>query len=111
MELSQLFVQNLKKWRKEKGLSQKAFAERCEAAHSYIRQIESGKGHPSFAFLGKLAEALNIEPYQLLYDDTKTDKDIAKQSNSPMIDSVKSDFLERMSNEFDVIIKKIGDLK
>ena len=107
MELSRLFVQNLKKWRKEKGLSQKMLAERCEAAHSYIRQIESGKGHPSFVFLEKLANAMNIEPYQLLYDEARAAKEISKQSKSTIVESIKSEFLEKMSNEFDSVIERL----
>ena len=107
MELSRLFVQNLKKWRKEKGFSQKVLAERCEAAHSYIRQIESGKGRPSFIFIEKLAHALNIEPYQLLYDETKANKEFTNQSKSTLVESIKSEFLEKMSNEFNDIIEKL----
>ena len=102
MELTQLFVNNLKRWRKEKGISQKELAKRCDSAHSYIRQIESGKGHPSFIFIGKLARALGIEPYQLFYDEST-----AKNAQSEKIKSIKSDFLKKMSNELDTVIKKI----
>jgi len=52
------------------GLSQKKLAERCNTSHSYIRQLESGVGHPSFTFIGKIASALKIEPYQLFYNET-----------------------------------------
>jgi transcriptional regulator with XRE-family HTH domain len=70
MDINRLFIQNLKKWRKIKGISQKELAEKCDAAHSYIRQIECGSRYPSFAFIGKIANALQIEPYQLFYDET-----------------------------------------
>ena len=70
MDLNAPFIQNLKKWRKIIGFSQKKLAEKCGAGHSYIRQIESGNRSPSFAFIGKIADALQIEPYQLFYDDT-----------------------------------------
>jgi transcriptional regulator with XRE-family HTH domain len=69
MDLNRLFILNIKKWRKSKGFSQKELAEKCDAAHSYIRQLESGNRCPSFAFIGKIADALEIEPYQLFYDD------------------------------------------
>ncbi|MDR3335601.1 MAG: helix-turn-helix domain-containing protein, partial [Treponema sp.] len=69
MDLNQIFVRNVKKWRKNMGISQKSLAERCNAAHSYIRQIESGRGKPSFTFIEKLAGALGIEVYQLFYDE------------------------------------------
>jgi transcriptional regulator with XRE-family HTH domain len=70
MDLNRLFIHNMKKWRKSMGISQKELAKKCGAAHSYIRQLESGKGHPSFAFIGKIADALQIEPYQLFYNET-----------------------------------------
>jgi transcriptional regulator with XRE-family HTH domain len=105
MELDQLFVFNLKKWRKNIGLSQKALAERCNAAHSYIRQIESGSGHPSFAFIGKLANALNIEPYQLFYDETAMPPDKILQSDR--IESIKMEFLKKMVSELDIVIDKL----
>ncbi|MDR3122460.1 MAG: helix-turn-helix domain-containing protein [Treponema sp.] len=106
MELDQLFVLNLKKWRKNMGLSQKALAERCNAAHSYIRQIESGSGRPSFAFIGRLAHALNIEPYQLFYDEMAAPPGKAIQSEG-RIESIKTEFLKKVESEFDSVIDKL----
>jgi len=104
MDIDRLFIHNLKKWRKNRGISQKTLAERCDAAHSYIRQIESGRGHPSFIFIGKLAHALNIEPYQLFYDEAA-----AKTGNllwPDNIESLKAEFINKIEREFDTIFKK-----
>ena len=60
----------MKKWRKSAGLSQEKLAQRCDAAHTYIRQIESGVRCQSFAFIEKIAAALNIAPFQLFYDES-----------------------------------------
>jgi transcriptional regulator with XRE-family HTH domain len=103
MDLTHVFVHNLKKWRKNVGISQKTLAERCNAAHSYIRQIESGTGHPSFAFIEKLAGALNIEPYKLFYDETAAKSSV----ESECINTIKMDFLENVSHEFDTAVKKM----
>jgi transcriptional regulator with XRE-family HTH domain len=105
MDLDDLFVLNLKKWRKNRGFSQKTLAERCDAAHSYIRQIESGSGHPSFAFIGKLANALNIEPYQLFYDEAAVQSGESVQSER--IKSVRTEFLEKVACEFDMVVDKL----
>jgi len=94
MDLSRLFIQNLKKWRKVTGLSQKRLAEKCGAAHSYIRQIEGGVGHPSFALLAKIAEALEIEPYQLFYDETAS---LSRSARERQIEAVKDKLLEEVS--------------
>jgi len=103
MDLTHIFVRNMKKWRKNMGISQKTLAERCNAAHSYIRQIESGTGHPSFAFIEKLANALNIEPYELFYDETTAKAGLESEN----INKIKKDFLENVSHEFDFAIEKI----
>ncbi|GHU19141.1 hypothetical protein FACS1894163_11780 [Spirochaetia bacterium] len=105
MTFDQVFVLNVKKWRKNRGLSQKLLAERCNAAHSYIRQLESGSGHPSFAFIGKLASALDIEAYQLFYDETALHD--ANLSQTAYLASIKTDFLEKMSSELDTVIGKL----
>jgi len=107
MDMTHVFVRNLKKWRKNSGISQKVLAERCSAAHSYIRQIESGTGHPSFALIEKLANALNIEPYQLFIDETiiRSDRTIKHES----IESIKSDFMKKVGCEFNNAINKISN--
>ncbi|MDR2028990.1 MAG: helix-turn-helix transcriptional regulator [Treponema sp.] len=105
MDLDQLFVHNVRKWRKNRGFSQKSLAERCNAAHSYIRQIESGSGKPSFAFIGKLANALGVEAYQLFYDETAEGSEKSLQMDH--IESIKTDFLEKMAHEFDTVVDKL----
>jgi transcriptional regulator with XRE-family HTH domain len=105
MDLTHVFVRNLKKWRKNAGFSQKTLAQRCNAAHSYIRQIESGTGHPSFAFIEKLAGALDIEPYQLFYDETAENPD--KPNQSKYMQALKAEFLEKVENEFDTVLNKL----
>ena len=67
--MNRLFIHNLKKWRKIQGNSQEKLAEKCNVAHAYIRQIECGNRCPSFALIGKIADALEIEPYQLFFDE------------------------------------------
>ena len=88
------------------GISQKDLAEKCKTAHSYIRQIESGNRCPSFAFIGKIANALQIEPYQLFYDETIKS---GKSARIKHIESVQKKLLESVSNEiqgaFDELIK------
>ena len=107
MELSQVFIQNLKKWRKIMGLSQEKLAERCNTSHSYIRQLESGVGHPSFAFIGKIAAALKIEPYQLFYNETAKSCESAR---TRQMESIEKKLLEIVLNDiqtaFDELKKK-----
>ena len=107
MDMTHLFVSNLKKYRGYKGFSQKTLAEKCNAAHSYIRQLESGTGHPSFAFIEKLAGALSVEPYKLFIDDTliQSQKFVASEG----IEIIKADFLRKVADELDIVIHKLKE--
>lgn len=95
MDMNQLFIQNLKKWRKIMGLSQEKLAEKCDTGHSYMRQLECGMGHPSFALIGKIAEALEIEPYQLFFDEAAQGQSMQKKR----IKSIQTKLIESISND------------
>ncbi|MDR0910698.1 MAG: helix-turn-helix domain-containing protein [Spirochaetaceae bacterium] len=70
MDLGSVFVRNMKKYRKQAGLSQAKLAEQCEASHSFIRQIECGSRYPSFSFIARLADEMHIPPSWLFVDET-----------------------------------------
>jgi len=72
MTLKQVFVQNLKEFRKKEGLSQMKLAEYCGTAHSYIGEIEVGRKFPSMDLIEKIAKILRIEPY--LFFKSRTGK-------------------------------------
>jgi transcriptional regulator with XRE-family HTH domain len=63
MTLKQIFIKNLKEFRKKEGLSQMKLAEYCNTAPSYIGQIETGLRFPSLELVEKMADILRIEPY------------------------------------------------
>lgn len=97
-----MFVRNMKKWRKNRGISQKTLAERCEAAHTYIRQIESGRRTPSFAFIVKLAEALDIEAYLLFYNEIAASP--IKPSQMEHLEAIKTEILAQVASGIDTVI-------
>lgn len=64
------FGKNLRKWRKERNLSQEDLAFRAETTAKTISTYESGNSVPGFNTILKLANALNITLAQLfVYDD------------------------------------------
>lgn len=69
MKLRKIFIDNLKKIRKEKKISQMKIAELCETSTSYIGEIEIGKKFPSVEMIEKLANALNIKACELFMED------------------------------------------
>jgi transcriptional regulator with XRE-family HTH domain len=64
MALQQIFIQNLKKFRKEQGLSQMALSERCGTTSNYIGQIEMGRRVPSFEKIEEIAAALGVDSFR-----------------------------------------------
>ena len=76
MKLRKIFIDNLKKIRKEKKISQMKIAELCETSTSYIGEIEIGKKFPSVEMIEKLANALNIKACELFMEDYSQPTDI-----------------------------------
>jgi transcriptional regulator with XRE-family HTH domain len=66
MTLKQVFIKNLKEFKKNEKLSQVKMAEYCNASPSYIGEIEIGRKFPSIEMIEKFAEILKIEPYHFL---------------------------------------------
>jgi transcriptional regulator with XRE-family HTH domain len=60
------FGNNLKKIRLEKGMSQENLAHLCELDRTYISGIERGKRNLSLINIFKIANALDIQPFNLL---------------------------------------------
>jgi len=44
-------------------------AENCDTATNYICEIEAGKKFPSVEMIEKIAQALQIQPYLLFFDE------------------------------------------
>jgi transcriptional regulator with XRE-family HTH domain len=65
MSLQETFILNLKKHRKNRGVSQMALAELCDSSANYIGEIEMGRRIPSFEKIEKIAAALCITPSEL----------------------------------------------
>ena len=88
MELRELFIANLKKYRKDNGFSQMALAERCETSASYIGEIEIGKKFPSIDMIQKISQALNIKPYKLFFDEAETPEAKSKFSQQDKLELI-----------------------
>ena len=82
MKLRKIFIDNLKKIRKEKKISQMRIAELCETSTSYIGEIEIGKKFPSVEMIEKLANALNIKACELFMEDYSLQSDIDCTENA-----------------------------
>jgi transcriptional regulator with XRE-family HTH domain len=66
-----VFGNNLKRHRKAKKLSLRQFAALADIDHAMIDRYERGITNPSLTTIAKLAEALEVEPADLLLDKKK----------------------------------------
>lgn len=66
MDLRGVFATNLRRLRNARGLSQDELAYEAEVSRSYLSQLEKGAFYASLKVIGKLAKALNAEPFEFL---------------------------------------------
>jgi transcriptional regulator with XRE-family HTH domain len=66
MSLAKTFGRNLRRARKEKGLSQEALAHEVGLAVTYVGQLERGQRNPTLKTIEALAKALRVKALDLL---------------------------------------------
>ena len=103
MTLKQVFVQNLKEFRKKEGFSQMKLAECCNTTTSYIGHIETGLKFPSMDMIEKMAEILRIEPYLFFKNQMKQDAGDSENIYPKLPVSMK----DEINNEIDLSISKV----
>ena len=69
MDVVQLLGENVRYYRKLKGMTQEQLALEAEMERSYVSDLERGQRNPSVRALGRLAAALNVQPHALLLND------------------------------------------
>ena len=65
MDIIKVFADNVRKYRKEKGLSQEKLAEFSGLHRTYISDIERYQRSIALENIQKIADALEIETYKL----------------------------------------------
>ena len=95
MSLEKIVIDNIKRIRKEKGITQEQLAEACNTATSYIGLMEIYKNVPKLSTIEKIATALDVEP-QLLFQKTDLDEEIEKK-----IEKIKENVMKKIEVELD----------
>ncbi|QEZ68022.1 XRE family transcriptional regulator [Paraclostridium bifermentans] len=83
---------NIKKFRKEKGLTQKELAEKIGVSGAYIQQIENNKKNPSIKTLNKISSALGVTIQELIAGEKQQveiiEKDITQFSTDELLKEI-----------------------
>ena len=69
MNILKTFGTNVRTVRESRGLSQEALADKADLHRTYISDIERFQRNISLDNIQKLADALEVKPYELLMTD------------------------------------------
>jgi transcriptional regulator with XRE-family HTH domain len=94
------FIENLRFWRKKRGLSQLKLSEMVNISPNYLNAVENGKNFPSPEIIQQISDTLGILPYQLF---------IEHPSEVTPVNTMVSELLvvkQRLVKEIDTLIQK-----
>jgi len=99
--LERLVIDNIKRIRKERGISQEKLAESCNTATSYIGLMEIYRNVPKLSTIERIADALDVDPLEFF----------AENGNSPdqhelRIQRQKNAILSLIEKELDKILRR-----
>jgi transcriptional regulator with XRE-family HTH domain len=66
--LGDIFAKNMKAYRRKSGLTQEKLAEKVDVSTHHIGMIELARNFPTLDLVERIADALNIEIYQLFIE-------------------------------------------
>ncbi len=69
MTIEECFAENLKKFRKENGLTQSELADLSGISFKYIYKLETGDSNPSIRVVDILAKTLGVSPISFFLDE------------------------------------------
>ena len=96
----ELFIENLRFWRKKRGISQLKMSEMVNISPNYLNAVENGKNFPSPEVIKNLSDCLELMPYQLFLE---------YPTEKPASDGLISDLIQikqRLVKEINELIQK-----
>lgn len=99
----ELFVRNLRFFRKKKGISQLKFSELINVSPNYLNAVENGRNFPSPEVVQCISDSLDILPYQLFLESQ------TEMENLEIGEEIVRELLQikqRFVKEIDEFIKK-----
>ena len=110
-QVQEIFAGNIRRVRKEMGLTQAELAERAGISSGYMCDIERSRRWPSADNLAKLAEELKMDPFQLLLPTDDSPYFDRHRTLTSFTRQVKEAIDEKMTEVFDKMMKPYGPLR
>ena len=105
MSLERLVIDNIKRVRKAKGISQEKLAEACNTATSYIGLMEIYRNVPKLSTIERIAKALDVDPLLFFQDRDKLPMELLEQEAD--IHKKKKAILSRFEKEIDNLLRSL----
>ena len=103
-KLRKILSANIKKYRAELGLSQEKLSELVNLSDQTINDIEGCRTWVSDKTLVKIARALNVEIYQLLYPKTEENKEFPVRLPADILHELRFNLEKDIARRFDEVI-------
>ncbi|MDR2020942.1 MAG: helix-turn-helix domain-containing protein [Treponema sp.] len=100
MSLEKLVIDNIKRIRKEKRITQEKLAEACNTATSYIGLMEIYRHVPKLSTIEKIAHALEVEPI-VLFQAPRSSSDSERETE---MSRLKASILSAIERDLDQIL-------
>ncbi len=104
--LREVFINNLKYYRKQKGLSQEKLSYAINMSVAYINQIENKSSFPQPEIIEKIANVLNISPMQL-FDEKGSPENIKAFNKDEYINEITEKLLLKLNNTISKEIRNV----
>ncbi|MBR4376460.1 MAG: helix-turn-helix transcriptional regulator [Spirochaetia bacterium] len=95
MTIQEIFINNLKSFRKRANLTQSGLSIQIDKSYNYINGIECGASFPPPAIIDKIAEALKIQTSQL-FDINGCEQNIINSNKDVFIDLISTRIVEQL---------------
>ena len=109
--LEKTVIDNIRRIRQEKKISQLRLSIFCGTSASYIGLMETYKNIPKLSTIERIAEALNVPVLDLFVDHPDSQKEVEMENNAEqrqkIREQMKNELLERMKNALDDVLKMI----
>jgi transcriptional regulator with XRE-family HTH domain len=102
--LRKVLSANIKKYRNIEGISQEKLAERTGLSEQLIKDIEGCRSWISDKTAVKLAIALNVEVYQLLYPLIETNRLHPVRLPSELLRKLRNEIKENIDRQFEAVV-------